>query len=122
MYIKSSIPFTVLEDPEDEKCSFEVLWIKMHPTRLPRGISSIIAGVVYHPPKATNSMMLDYLTKCLMDLESKYSNCGILVLEDLNHLNDAGLKTEADCAFSYSWAKHSRQDSYQPSGLLRHPG
>ena len=72
MYIKSSIPFTVLEDPEDEKCSFEVLWIKMRPTRLPRGISSIIAGVVYHPPKATNSMMLDYLTKCLMDLESKY--------------------------------------------------
>ena len=28
-----------------------------------------------------------------MDLESKYSNCGILVLEDLNHLNDAGLKS-----------------------------
>ena len=93
MYIKSSIPFTVLEDPEDEKCSFEVLWIKMRPTRLPRGISSIIAGVVYHPPKATNSMMLDYLTKCLMDLESKYSNCGFLVLGDLNHLNDARLKS-----------------------------
>ena len=93
MYIKSSIPFTVLEDPEDEKCSFEVLWIKMRPTRLPRGISSIIAGVVYHPPKATNSMMLDYLTKCLMDVESKYSNYGFLVLGDLNHLNDARLKS-----------------------------
>ena len=93
MYIKSSIPFTVLEDPEDEKCSFEVLWIKMCPTHLPRGISSIIAGVVYHPPKATNSMMLDYLTKCLMDLESKYSNCSFLVLGNLNHLNDARLKS-----------------------------
>ena len=65
----------------------------MRPTRLPRGISSIIADVVYHPPKATNSMMQDYLTKCLMDLESKYSNCGFLVLGDLNHLNDARLKS-----------------------------
>ena len=38
-------------------------------------------------------MMLDYLTKCLMDLESKYSNCSFLVLGDLNHLNDARLKS-----------------------------
>ena len=38
-------------------------------------------------------MMLDYLTKCLMDLESKYSNCGFLELGDLNHLNDARLKS-----------------------------
>ena len=89
----ASIPFTILEDLEDESGSFEVLWIKLRPFRLPRGISSIIAGVVYHPPKAKNSMMLDYLTKCLMDLESKYPNCGLLVLGDFNHLNDARLKS-----------------------------
>ena len=65
----------------------------MRPTRLSRGISSIIAGVVYHPPKATNSTMLDYLTKCLMDLESKYPNCSLLVLGDFNHLNYARLKS-----------------------------
>ena len=93
MYIKASIPYTILGDLEDENGSFEVLWIKLRPTRLPRGISSIVAGVVYHPPQATNSMMLDYLTKCLMDLESKYPNCGLLVLDDFNHLNDARLKS-----------------------------
>ena len=87
MYIKASIPFTILEDLEEENVSFEVLWIKLRPTCFPRGISSIIAGIVYHPPKATNSMILDYLTKCLMDLESKYSNCLLLVLGDFNHLN-----------------------------------
>ena len=65
----------------------------MHPTRSPRGISSIIAGIAYYPPKATNSMMLDYLTACLMDLESKYSNCRLLVLSDFKHLNDARLKS-----------------------------
>ena len=93
MYIKASIPFTILGDLEDENGSFEVLWVKLRPTRLPRGISSIIAGVVSHPPQATNSMMLDYLTTCLMDLESKYPNCGLLVLDDFNHLNDARLKS-----------------------------
>ena len=85
MHIKVSIPFTILGDLKDESVSFEVLWIKLRPIRLPRGISSIIAGVVYHPPEATNSMMLDYLTKCLMNLESKYPNCGLLVLGDFNH-------------------------------------
>ena len=84
---------TILEDFEDENGSFEVLWIKLHPTRLPRGTSSNIAGIVYHPPKATNSMMLDYLTKCLMELESKYRNCGLLVLGDFNHLKDARFKS-----------------------------
>ena len=66
MYIKESIPFTILGDLEDENGSFEVLWIKLRPTCLPRGVSSIITDVVYHPPKATNVTMLDYLTKCLM--------------------------------------------------------
>ncbi|CAH3159080.1 unnamed protein product [Porites evermanni] len=37
--------------------------------------------------------MLDYLTKCLMDLESKYPNCGLLVRDDFNHLNSARLKS-----------------------------
>ena len=37
--------------------------------------------------------MLDYLSKCLMDLESKYPNCGLLVLGEFNHVNYARLKT-----------------------------
>ena len=92
MYVKDTIPFTVLEDLEDES-GMEVLWAKMRPTRLPRGVSSIITGLVYHPPKAVNSAMLDYLTRCLVNIESRYPNCGIVVLGDLNQLNDARLKS-----------------------------
>ena len=65
--------------------------MKLRPTRLPRGTSNIVAGVVYHPPKAANSPMLDYLTKCLIELESKHSNCGIIVIGDLNRLNETRL-------------------------------
>jgi hypothetical protein len=96
MYVKNSIPFTVLEDLEDKNNSLEVLWVKLRPTRLPRlprGVSSIITGVVYDPPKADNSIMMDYLTSVLIDLELRYHNCGIFVLGDLNQLNDARLKS-----------------------------
>ena len=92
MYVKETIPFSILDNLNDENGLLEVLWVKLRPTRLPRGISSIVAGIVYHPLKATNSPMLDYLTKCLIELEAKHPNCGIVVLEDLNQLNEARLK------------------------------
>ena len=92
MYVKQSIPFSILDNINDEN-GLEVLWVKLRPTRLPRGISSIVAGVVYHPLKAANSPMLDYVTKCLIELEAKHPNCGIVVLGDLNQLNEARLKS-----------------------------
>ena len=93
MYVKETIPFSILDNLNDENGLLEVLWMKLRPTRLPRGISSIVAGVVYHPPKAANSPMLDYLTKCQIELEAKLPNCGIVVLGDLNQLNEARLKS-----------------------------
>ena len=93
MYIKDSIPFTVLEDLEDKNNSLEVLWVKLRPMRLPRGVSSSITEVVYHPSKADNYIMLDYSTSCLIDLESHYHNCGIFILGDLNQLNVERLKS-----------------------------
>ena len=93
MYGKDKIPYSVLDDFEDESNILEVLWVKLRPTRLPRGVSNIVIGVVYHPPNAVNSRMLDYLSKCLGDLESRYPNCGIFVRGDLNNLNDIRLKS-----------------------------
>ena len=93
MYVKESIPYSVLKDLEDERDVLEVLWVKLRPTRLPRGVSNIVIGVVYHPSNAVNSTMLEYLSKCLGDLESRYPNCGFFVLSDLNKLNDTRLKS-----------------------------
>ena len=55
--ISKSRSLLLLGDLEDENGSFEVLWIELRLTRLPRGVSSIITGVVYHPPTATNVAM-----------------------------------------------------------------
>ena len=61
MYVKDSIKFKVLD--EYMHPNFEVLWTQISPQRLPRGISSIVIGTVYHPPRPSSmdSLMLDYL-------------------------------------------------------------
>ena len=37
---------------------YEVLWCILRPKRLPQGFSNIIAGVLYHPPRANNTAMI----------------------------------------------------------------
>ena len=91
MYIKDSIQYSLLDDLND--FSFEVLWAKIRPARLPRGISNVIVGTVYHPPSSNNPAKLNYLMNCLSSIESRYPNCGILLLGDFNKLNIARLKS-----------------------------
>ena len=46
----------------------EVSWVKLRPKRLPRGFSSLIAGVVYHPhwTDTENYCMRDHLFQSLL--------------------------------------------------------
>ena len=46
VYVKDTTKFTILDDLHDP--SFEMLWIKLRPTRLPRGCTSIVVGTLYH--------------------------------------------------------------------------
>lgn len=90
MYIKDTINFTVLDDLQDP--SFEMLWVKLRPARLPRGCNSIVVGTLYHPPSASDSAIMEYLIKCLTTIESCYSNCGILIAGDFNRLQITRLR------------------------------
>ena len=90
VFIKDLIPFIVLEDLSESP--LEVLWIKLRPARLPRGVNSIVLGIVYHRPSSSDSAMLEYLTNCLSSIESQYPNSGIILLRDFNQLNIASLK------------------------------
>ena len=71
LYINNSIKFNVLEDLHDP--DFEVPWVRITPTRLPRGFSSIITGTVYHPPSADAKSMLEYLFKSLTEIEGHFT-------------------------------------------------
>ena len=62
------------------------------PTRLPRGIPSIIIGTVYHPPSAVDALMLDFLSKNMSSIEARFPDSGIILLGDFNKLNTSRLK------------------------------
>ena len=89
-YIRKIIQFKILEDLSSE--NLEVIWFQLNLRRLPRGISSIILGILYHPPNADNSMMLNYLYECLVSVETQFPRSGIIILGDFNQLKTSRLQ------------------------------
>lgn len=85
LYIKNSIKYEIVEDLHVSV--FEVLWVRITPTRLPRGFSSIVIGTVYHPPSANAKSMLEYLFKSLTEIEGQNPDCGLLLAGDFNRLD-----------------------------------
>ena len=87
-----SLRFGTLSDLMDE--NFEVLWVKICPPRLPRGISSIVVGTVYHPPSAgySDRQMSDYLLESLPEIEARFADCGLIILGDFNNLNSTRVR------------------------------
>ena len=69
-------------------CSW--LWSSLDPyltNQTPRGFSSIVIGIVYHPPSADTKSMLEYLFKSLTEIESQYPNCWLSLARDFSRLD-----------------------------------
>jgi hypothetical protein len=92
IYINNNIKFSTLNYLHNQ--SFEVLWTKLLPKRLPRGISSIIVGTIYHPPASCNQSMIEYLIDALTNIEANNSNCGIILMGDLNRLETSRINRQ----------------------------
>ena len=58
----------------------EILWLHIKPKRLPHEFSSIIAAVLYHPPSADDTSMLNHLFHSLSKIEARFHNCGIIIV------------------------------------------
>ena len=62
--------------PKELPCcaDHEILWVQLQPSHLPRGFSSLIAAVVYHPhwTGKENDSMRDHLFQSLTAAESRY--------------------------------------------------
>ena len=72
--------------------NLDVLWDKIRPDRLPKGIPSIFIGTVYHPPGANNSLIQNYLYESLSKIEGRSPDCGVIFLGDFNKLNVTRIK------------------------------
>jgi len=73
--------------------NLEVLWLLYRPHRMPREVTHILIGAIYHPPKANNPEMLDYLINSMDEVSRSHPNTGILLLGDFNQLPDSQLRS-----------------------------
>ena len=114
----------------------ESLWLYLRANRLPRGFFCIIAGVIYHPPKASGPLLRDHLFRSLALTEACYPNCGLLVTGDFNRLHIDGLlnhfrlkqivivptrkKATLDLILTNMHEYYSPPQAYPPFGLSDH--
>lgn len=59
---------------------------------MPREVSHILIGVIYHPPKADNAKMIDHLISSLDTTTRDHPHAGIILLGDFNQLPDSQLR------------------------------
>ena len=90
-YVKNDVLCTRIVELEDQ--SFEVLWLKLMPKKLPRAFSCIILACMYHPPGANSAAMRDHVINGVDSMVRKHPYCGVLLTGDFNQLNDKFLKT-----------------------------
>ena len=53
-------------------------------------------GIIYHPPNNNDPAILDYLRQSLSSIESRFSNCGLVIAGDFNRLNTKCLRSSFD--------------------------
>ena len=85
IYVKNNHTINIHSDiPNEHEC--EVLWAMDILRRLPRRFSKLVVAVLYHPPSANKTIMLNYLQSSLQLLETKYPNCGLILAGVFNKL------------------------------------
>lgn len=87
IYVNPSIQCKrlVVDDPPD--FITESLWLQLRPIRLPRPISSIIIGVIYHPPQAStddNNRLYEYIQRTVDSYLIDYPDSLICIVGDFN--------------------------------------
>ena len=74
-----------------ETTNMEVVWLLYRRTRMPRQLSHVAVGAIYHPPNADDRTMVDYLVRCLHTITCDHPNAGIVLLGDFNRMRDISL-------------------------------
>lgn len=89
-YVDSTWPCTRLS--ELEKPEFECLWLLLRRPVMPRNVSHIAIGVVYHPPDAASYPMSAYILDCVDSIRRLHPSAGVIVLGDFNSLHDGPVR------------------------------
>ena len=85
VYVDQNIPCKLLEF--NDQTELESIWISMRPYSLPREVTSIVVGVVYHSTsngKPENIILRDHVQKNLDAALLKQPNALIILTGDFN--------------------------------------
>ena len=72
--------------------NFEILWLLLKPHRLPRGLNSIILGVVYHPPGNDDKTLQAHLIESLDWALAANPGSGVILAGDFNQFKHRQLR------------------------------
>ena len=90
VYFKDSLPCQSL--PHLDVIDTEVLWLLYRRPLMPREISHILIGAVYHPPNGCAAQTLNHLISSMDAISRLHPSLGIILLGDFNHLPDNQLR------------------------------
>ena len=85
-YVRNNVPckrVTELERPDVES-----MWLLYRNVSMPRCVSHVLIGTIYHPPDVKSYITTTYITECLDKITQKHPNVGIVLTGDFNNLND----------------------------------
>jgi len=92
-YVRDDLSCVHLADLESP--STETLWLLFRGQRMPRSMSHLLIGVIYHPPdaifaasRATNCHLLETIDTVM----KRHPQSGVMLLGDFNHLYDSPLR------------------------------
>ncbi|XP_048590589.1 uncharacterized protein LOC125573834 [Nematostella vectensis] len=86
-YIRSVIPCVRLSEAELSGAVSETMWIHVKPFRLPRSVSTILIGVIYHPPHASaedNNMLYSHVQETVDRFLRSHPEALVCVTGDFN--------------------------------------
>ena len=73
----------------------ESIWLMIRRPVMPRKISHIIIGVIYHPPYVSSWPMTSYIINSIDSILQQHPHAGVMLLGDFNTLNDKSLRAYA---------------------------
>jgi len=63
VFVRHNVPCVRLSAMES--ANFETVWLLYRQSRIPRSVSHVVIGAVYHPPAADDRAMASHILECL---------------------------------------------------------
>ena len=89
VFVRHSLPCVRLSALEST--NFETIWLLYRQARMPRAVSHVVVGAIYHPPSADDRAMTAHILDCLDSITRDHPHAGVVLLGDFNKLRDAAL-------------------------------